>query len=340
MPQQNEDVSVLELDRMEHPFIDIIREHPDLYQKWLPIWTKKKQRQDPDAFLAEVVKNLNTIREKYIRTGRAEECRQACKEMRKLQASLRDSLKNADLPCPKCGGWCCGWHMGNSHLHEPVDLMFFAFNDVSLTDYVVNKDGPGCLFLGKQGCNLPDDARPRVCVTFFCGMVKRQVISSESFSALKSFYTKTNSLIALKTNVTFSEIVDAIQSILGYRVKITEYNALSAEIVGDHETFRIRVVFKPDKELVSLYVYYPITVPEAKRKEVCEVITRVNYGMLYCWCEMDMRDGELRFRSFMPIDTAPFFPEQLKTIFHTGVTSADKYFPVFMWVIHGGKTAE
>ena len=340
MFQQKKHEPISAPDRLEHPFIDKIREHPDLYQKWLTTWTRKKQRQDPDAFLADVLKNLNTIREKYIRADRVEECRQTCDELRKLQRSLRDSLKNIDLPCSQCGGWCCGWHMGNNHLHDPIDLMFFAFNGVCLTDYVVNKSGPGCLFLGKHGCSLPSDTRPRVCVTFFCSMVRRQVVSAKPLVALKDFYARTDSLIALKTKVTFAEIVATMDSILDHQDKKKEYNVISAETVGKRATFRIRVVFKPDKELVSLYVYYPVTVPEKKRMQVCEAITRINYNMLYGWYEMDMRDGELRFRSFIPLDTAPFFPEQLKTIFYAGVSNADRYFPALMSIIHGGKTVE
>jgi len=117
-------------------------------------------------------------------------------------------------------------------------------------------------------------------------------------------------------------------------------NSIRCGIKAKNESFKIRVVVRTEKELISLYVYYPITVPEDKRREVCETITRMNYGLSFGWCEMDMNDGELRFRSFMPTDDAPFFPEQLKTILYSGVNTADRYFPAFMSVIYGNKSSE
>lgn len=117
-------------------------------------------------------------------------------------------------------------------------------------------------------------------------------------------------------------------------------NSIRSAFKGKNESFKIHVILKSEKELISLYVYFPITVPEAKRKEVCETIARMNYGLSFGWCEMDMKDGELRFRSFMPVDDAPFFPEQLKTILYSGVSAADKYFPAFMSVIYGNKSSE
>ena len=122
------------------------------------------------------------------------------------------------------------------------------------------------------------------------------------------------------------EVVDEARIRFGVKMNNASYKAL--------------VRFQPEKDLISLFIYYPFEVPENRRLEVAEVVTRMNYGLSFGWCEMDLKDGETRFRSFLAVDDAPFYPNQFKTILNTGFSTTDKYYPAFMGVLFGGKTPQ
>lgn len=49
-------------------------------------------------------------------------------------------------------------------------------------------------------------------------------------------------------------------------------------------------------EQMVFYVYHPIQIVYSARAAVTELITRINYGLSWGCFEMDMDDGELRFR--------------------------------------------
>jgi len=56
------------------------------------------------------------------------------------------------------------------------------------------------------------------------------------------------------------------------------------------------VIETTDSEIIS-YGVAPINVPEGKRAAVAEFITRANYGLKIGCFEMDMDDGEVRYKS-------------------------------------------
>lgn len=88
--------------------------------------------------------------------------------------------------------------------------------------------------------------------------------------------------------------------------------------------------------LVAIFVICPVNIPESLRKRLCEFITIANYGLILGNFEMDMDDGELRFKTtFIYNDD-----DQPETEFNRHLFNAlfmmDKYFPGIMAVLFAG----
>jgi len=143
----------------------------------------------------------------------------------------------------------------------------------------------------------------------------------------------------LSTSVEFSEIVRFLQDD-EWKFSVDEEERITMGLTGKHASYRILIRFRPDKDIIIVRVYYPVRVPEDKRRDICETITRANYGLMLGCFEMDMSDGELLYRTAMPVDDAPLYREQLKTILYTACGTADRYYPAIMGVLYGGKEPE
>jgi len=91
----------------------------------------------------------------------------------------------------------------------------------------------------------------------------------------------------------------------------------------------------PDR-IVAIFVLCPVNIPESARKRLTEFMTMANYGLILGNFEMDMDDGELRFKSTFLYDN----DDQPVTEFNQHLFNAlfmmDKYFPGIMSVLFAG----
>lgn len=83
------------------------------------------------------------------------------------------------------------------------------------------------------------------------------------------------------------------------------------------------------------YSVYQITVPDEKRQEVAIYLTLANYGLTMGNFEMDLRDGEIRYKTSIRLDGAPFDERIVRHIIYANVSTADKYFPGVMRILYG-----
>lgn len=95
----------------------------------------------------------------------------------------------------------------------------------------------------------------------------------------------------------------------------------------------------PGDELFRFLVQFPFFVPADKRVPMSEAIVRANYGLATGCFEMDLDDGELRFRTSARF-TAGVLPDEAIAYHVAGaVMTADRYFVAFMAVLAGADPA-
>jgi len=86
------------------------------------------------------------------------------------------------------------------------------------------------------------------------------------------------------------------------------------------------------------FVFYSMlttNVPPNKRLQVADFLTRANYGMVIGNFEMDMSDGEIRFKTAIDVAGAGLTTEQVKRHVYINVLTMDKYLPGVMKVAFG-----
>ena len=71
-----------------------------------------------------------------------------------------------------------------------------------------------------------------------------------------------------------------------------------------------------------------------------EFITRANEGLRIGNFEMDLGDGEVRYKSGLDFEGATLTPELIRNVMYVAVQTLDYYLPGLMSVIYGGKPAE
>ncbi|MEC8379014.1 MAG: YbjN domain-containing protein [Myxococcota bacterium] len=76
-----------------------------------------------------------------------------------------------------------------------------------------------------------------------------------------------------------------------------------------------------DPDRMVFYVYHPIQILYSARVAVMELVTRLNYGLTWGCFEMDMGDGELRFRVGLHMDGCKIERQLIHNAIHHGIST-------------------
>lgn len=148
--------------------------------------------------------------------------------------------------------------------------------------------------------------------------------------------TQTSTQTGLPVEKWTQGIMDALQR-RKWNFEISE-NSVLIGFQGDHADFRAIVRLLKEQKALQILVFYPFQIPREMRKTVCEGIARMNYGLYFTSCEIDMEDGELRCRGIMPIDQDLFYSAQFESLLISVISTADKYYPAFHAILDGSHT--
>jgi hypothetical protein len=83
------------------------------------------------------------------------------------------------------------------------------------------------------------------------------------------------------------------------------------------------------------YSVCPVNVPEDRRMAVAEFLTWANYGLFIGNFELDMTDGEIRYKTSIDVEGDRLSPALVKPLVYTNVMMMDRYLPGIMSVIYG-----
>lgn len=100
---------------------------------------------------------------------------------------------------------------------------------------------------------------------------------------------------------------------------------------------RFRVVAHVNVELEQLYVYViaDVNVPTDTRLPVAELMTRANYGMRIGNFELDLADGEIRYKSSIDFEGEMLTAQLISNAIYPAVTTIDRYLPAILRVAYG-----
>lgn len=92
--------------------------------------------------------------------------------------------------------------------------------------------------------------------------------------------------------------------------------------------------------ILSVYSVIPLSAPEKMRILVAEFLHRANYDMMLGNFELDVRDGEIRFKCSADFGDVKPDPEQVNKMIDCCLAMADRYVPGIGAVLFGNQTPE
>ncbi|GIK55919.1 MAG: hypothetical protein BroJett015_15820 [Chloroflexota bacterium] len=93
--------------------------------------------------------------------------------------------------------------------------------------------------------------------------------------------------------------------------------------------FRFPYVAKiwPDFNRFVFYILLPGRAPKSRRLQVAEYLTQANYGLQIGNFEMDLTDGEVRYKSSIGFDGDALTPALIRQVIYPAVKAVEVYFP-------------
>lgn len=124
-----------------------------------------------------------------------------------------------------------------------------------------------------------------------------------------------------------------------WKFQIQDETHIGIGLKGNNGTYNGWFILEDHR--IALYFSAPFFVPEERRDEMGEFITRANFGLFVGNFEMDYADGELRYKTAMPwlSETPP--PEQLlDMLIGVNLQTMDRYFPGVNAVVYADADPE
>ena len=104
---------------------------------------------------------------------------------------------------------------------------------------------------------------------------------------------------------------------------------------GDDAEWRCYAQADEQKELFLFYSVAQVKVPENRRQAVMEFMTRANYGMLIGNFELDINDGEIRYKTSVDVEGTTLTESIAKRIVYANVMTMDRYIAGLLGVTFG-----
>jgi hypothetical protein len=134
-------------------------------------------------------------------------------------------------------------------------------------------------------------------------------------------------------------LFDAIRKFFeqdGYEFRLlASHQALEMGVAGDNGSYRLVCVVDAERTIVRFLTFVEGKVPDARRRDVMEFLTRANYGLLLGNFEIDLNDGEVRFKCSIDVEGAEITHTQYQNLLYVSVSTVDRYFPGLQRVIQG-----
>ena len=103
----------------------------------------------------------------------------------------------------------------------------------------------------------------------------------------------------------------------------------------ENGTYQLYMKIREDRRQVLLFGYLDSKVPPDKRGQVAEVLVRANYGLLIGNFELDMDNGDLRYKTSVDVDGGQLTPKMVQNLIAVNVGTLNRYVPAVLSVIYG-----
>jgi hypothetical protein len=121
--------------------------------------------------------------------------------------------------------------------------------------------------------------------------------------------------------------------------RLEAYNAIEMGVAGDNGNYRMVALVDTERSIVRFLTFVEGRVPETRRREVMEFLTRANYGLLLGNFELDLSDGEVRFKCALDVEESELSYKQYHNMLYVSLATMDRYYPGLQRVVQGSADA-
>ncbi len=109
---------------------------------------------------------------------------------------------------------------------------------------------------------------------------------------------------------------------------------LLSELSGPLERWKFFAQVVEEQRLIAFYSVCPLDVPDDRRPEVANLLTRANYALAVGNFELDFDDGEVRFKTVLDVE-GQLEPARVKRMVRANGLAMETYLPGIAAVITG-----
>jgi hypothetical protein len=123
-------------------------------------------------------------------------------------------------------------------------------------------------------------------------------------------------------------------------VKTAGETRLFTQIPRKNGDFLCMSRIREEKHELVFYIYYQGNVPASKRQEAATFFTQVNDGLTIGNFEMNLENGEVRFRTGVAVIDRALTSAEIDHLVLSGLATAEHYLPGFIAIIRTDKPAK
>ncbi|MBC7261328.1 MAG: YbjN domain-containing protein [Chloroflexi bacterium] len=104
---------------------------------------------------------------------------------------------------------------------------------------------------------------------------------------------------------------------------------------GENGTWMCYAQAREEHQRFLFYSVMESKVPLEKRLAVAEYLTRANYGLILGNFELDLSDGEVRYKTSIDVEGGQLTSQMIRNMVYANLMMMDKYLPGIMKVVYG-----
>lgn len=98
-------------------------------------------------------------------------------------------------------------------------------------------------------------------------------------------------------------------------------------------------IYEAEKQFI-FYSIFPVAVPEGDRGLIAQFLTKANYGMILGNFELDLTDGELRYKTSIDVEGDRLSLALVRSLVYANVTIMNRYLPGIVTVLEGSPISD
>ncbi len=158
-------------------------------------------------------------------------------------------------------------------------------------------------------------------------------IGEETLGKISNFWSKLTEDLTEESVSLFQTVVNFFTQDDWSFMRIQGDSALKLLYEGKSGQWNCYAQARETQQQFLFYSICPIQIPEARRSEIAEFITRANYGLIIGNFELDFSDGEVRYKTAIDVEDDEVSKETIKKLVYTNVAIMDTYLPGIINVI-------